>query len=108
MHFVVEGTKQYLLLIFLVPLWGALVLFSVLRQRGLVARWAQKHGFQVLHSEPRTYRTGPFSWASKGRSVFYVHVRDAAGQERRGWVQFGSMYTDLDGDHPEVQWEGGA
>ena len=76
------------------------------RSRSLLDRWADQHGFEILHSEYRHFFQGPFFWTTfRGQTVYRVKVRDGSGQVRSGWVRCGSVFMGLLTDKAEARWE---
>ncbi len=76
------------------------------RSRSILRRWAATNGFAILGHRLRLFSTGPFSWTSiNGQTVYQVHVRDAEGLERRGWVRCGSFWSGVLDDRTDVRWE---
>src|SRR5262245_60417803 len=76
----------------------AIMSFAVWEDRraaAIVAHWAQRHDYEVIHRQRRKWWSGqgPFTSRSEHR-VYYVTVRDLSGAERSGWVRPGS-YTTL-------------
>jgi len=54
------------------------------RSKSLLEQWADDNGFELLWSEYRTFRRGPFFWTtSKGQSVYRVEVHDRLGALRK-------------------------
>jgi len=81
------------------------IVWSFLRGRTLVERWAKNNGFQILQSEIRPWCAGPFTWrSSRGQIVYFVRVLDTEGKERSGWVQCGSFWCGVSSDKTEVRW----
>jgi hypothetical protein len=72
----------------------------------LVRRWADDHGFRILHSEFRHFSKGPFSRkiSHRGQEVYRVQVRDEEGRERSAWLRCRRVSTFTD-DNIEVIWE---
>jgi len=76
------------------------------RSRDLLNRWASNNGHQILHSEFRWFRRGPFFWtSSKGQMIYHVVVRTPDGHTRRGWVRCGSFWWGLLQDKVQERWE---
>jgi hypothetical protein len=84
----------------------ASIVWHFSRSRFVLGQWADKQGFQVLHSEYRYLFRGPFFWTtSRGQTVYYVKVRDRRGTERSGWVRCGGWFFGLMTNKAEVRWE---
>lgn len=76
------------------------------RSRSLLQRWAAANGYVILHAEARNFRRGPLLWASsKNQAVYFVRVRDQAGQERSGWLLLGGYWSGLFTSETQVKWE---
>jgi len=91
-----------------IALVGYAFYWNVARSRTVLQGWAALNGFEILESEFRFFRRGPFFWTtSKGQTVYYVTVRDAQGQTRSGWVRCGSWWLGLWSDRAEVRWATG-
>jgi hypothetical protein len=76
------------------------------RSRAVLEQWAAQNGYQIVNSEYRTFRRGPFLWStSKGQTVYYVEVYDQQGNRRSGWVRCGSWWMGLWNDQAEVRWD---
>jgi hypothetical protein len=89
-----------IVLVVLINIWY----FS--RSRHILEKWAAQNGYEIVRSEYRMLRKGPFFWSSsRGQSVYYVVVRDARGAEHTGWVRCGSWWWGLMSDQVEVKWE---
>ena len=72
----------------------------------LVEQWAADNGYELLRSEYRMQSKGPFSGTalSEKQPVFYIQVRDSAGNVRSGWIRFRSRLFGLLSDRTEVRW----
>ena len=76
------------------------------RSRSVIELWAEANQFQIISSEERYFSRGPFFWTtSKGQTVYYITVRDAAGHLRSGWIRCGSWWGGLFSDQAEVRWD---
>jgi len=76
------------------------------RSQQLLNQWAARNGYQMLRSERRSFRRGPFFWTtSKNQVVYYVEVLDEQGNRRIGWVRCGGWWLGLLADHVEAMWE---
>lgn len=83
-----------------------LIVWTFSRGRRMLEDWATDNGYQLLSSEYRWLRRGPFFWTSaKGQMIYYVVVRTPGGEMRRGWVRSGSFWWGLLQDRMEVRWE---
>jgi hypothetical protein len=76
------------------------------RARNILQRWAEANGYEILSSEIRWFRRGPFFWTtSKGQDVYYVTIRTPDGQIRNGWVRCGGWFLGLLSDKADVRWD---
>lgn len=76
------------------------------RSRTLLDRWAEENGYEILSSERRIFSRGPFFWTTgKGQVVYYVAVRDSAGNPHSGWVRCGGYFLGLLSDNVDVHWD---
>ena len=99
------NTGSLLLLILFGPLLVAFIVWHHIRSRSLLKRWANENGFVILQTEHRNFARGPFTWNSRGQTVFHVKVRDRKGIERAGWVNCGGRCFGLLREKAEVKWE---
>ena len=84
-----------------------MTMWTFSRSRELLDRWAEDNGYQILSSEFRWLRRGPFFWtSSKGQMTYYVVIRTADGRTRNGWVRCGGFFWGLLRDKVEERWEG--
>lgn len=101
-----ESADLLALLVFLLVL-----LFSMQWQRfrspRILKRWAQNNGYEILSSEHRRlFRHGPFAWTiSNGQPIYFVTIRTAEGDIRRGWVRCGSFLWGTYANVATVRWE---
>lgn len=76
------------------------------RARTLIGGWAAENGYQLIESERRYLRTGPYFWRhSRGQVVYYVTVIDPGGWRRSGYVRLGNWFFGMLGDQVDVTWE---
>ncbi len=74
--------------------------------RGVLEHWAEKNGYHILSSEPRSFRRGPFFWTTSERQeVYYVSVETSQGEVRSGWVRCGGWLWGLFSDYADVRWD---
>jgi hypothetical protein len=100
-----HGISESLGIAIAITLAGWACYWNISRSRTLLRGWAAQNGFEILHSEFRFFRRGPFFWTtSKGQTVYYVRVRDAEGQTRSGWVRCGSWWLGLCSNKTEARW----
>src|SRR5262245_29879195 len=100
-----ETVFQILLLAVVVLAVIGLIAWHFSRSRTILQRWADEHGFEILHCEYRHLVKGPFFWTtSQGQTVYYMTVRDSQGTERQGWVRCVGWFLGLMTDKAEVKW----
>ena len=76
------------------------------RASDILTRWAQENGYEIVSSERCWLWRGPFWWrSSEHQAVFYVTVKTAGGQIRRGWVRCGDWFLGMFSDQATVQWD---
>jgi hypothetical protein len=76
------------------------------RSNSLLQKWAAQNGYKIVGQEYRTFFRGPFFWTTtKGQTVYYVTVEDAAGNRRAGWVRCGGWWFGMMSDAVEVRWD---
>jgi hypothetical protein len=101
-----DNAFGFILLLSVTALVIGLLYWHFSRSRSLLEQWAADNGFELLRSEYRTLRRGPFFWTtSRGQTVYYMEVRDHQGRTRTGWVRCGSWWWGLMSDKVEVRWE---
>ena len=105
-----EGTALLLALVVMSFCLGMLI-WTFSRSRQMLERWAADNSYEILSSQLRWLRKGPFFWtSSKGQVVYYVAVRTPEGHTKRGWVRRGSFWREFcrtkckqDGKHSSQQ-----
>ena len=98
--------KVSLIILVFVALGVGMTVWTFSRSRKILERWAAENGYQILSSEFRWLRRGPFFWtSSKGQTVYYVVVRTPEGPTKRGWVRCGSFWWGVMQDKAKVRWE---
>ncbi len=70
-----------------------------------LSQWAEREGLTVHAAEHRRYLRGPYWLASKYQAVFHVLVTLRTGEERAGWVCFGSFFRGLRADDVRTRWD---
>ncbi len=71
-----------------------------------VEKWATIEGLEILSSEYRWVKRGPyFINSSNQQRIFYVTVRDKAGNIKRCWVKVGGFFFGLLSDKIDISWE---
>jgi hypothetical protein len=90
----------------MVALIALLYLWTASRSRQLLESWARENGLEIVSSEFRWFRRGPFFWTtSSAQRVFHVTVRMPDGGTRGGWVRCGGFWGGLLQDRVEVRWD---
>lgn len=78
----------------------------VAKRRPSVAQWAAEHQLEVLESQHRILRRGPFWWTSgKDYVVYWVRAKDRDGATRSGFVRFGLDWCGRWTGESSVDWE---
>jgi hypothetical protein len=95
-----------LAIIVLVGFVAFVIYIQMRRARDLLEGWAEENGYEILESEHRFFRKGPYIWSGRGQVVYRVWVRDSAGVERLGWVRCGSWFAGVLSDKVESRWDG--
>lgn len=76
------------------------------RAANLLTSWATAHSYQLLRSEPRYLRTGPYFWRhARGQLVFYIDVIDVRGSRRSGYARLGGWFMGLLSNQVDVTWD---
>ena len=76
------------------------------RSRRILESWAAENSYQILSSEMRWFRRGPFLWTtSKNQVVYYVTVRTHDGMTKQGWVRCGGWWGGVLKDKAEARWD---
>ena len=71
-----------------------------------VERWAKKEELEILSSEYRWVKRGPYFIASSNQQrIFYVTVRDKSGNIKRCWVKVGGFFLGLLSDNIDISWK---
>ena len=93
-----------LFLLFVVAV--ASIAWSYSRADDLLHRWVSSNGYQLLHKEQRSLRTGPYFWRhSRGQLVYYVTITDHTGGRRSAYVRLGSWWAGLWSEDIDVIWD---
>ena len=101
----IEQLELSVLLVFLILVF-VLLRWNYSRARRILEHWAQNNGYEILSSERRVFRKGPFFWtANNGQEVYFVMIRTSEGKTQRGWVCCGSWFWGTFVDTTKVRWE---
>jgi hypothetical protein len=84
---------------------AVVIYLQIRRSQAILARWAEENGYEVLASEHRVFRKGPYVWSGRGQVIYRVRVRDGEGVERRGWVRCGTWWAGVLADKAESRWD---
>lgn len=65
-----------------------IIFLTLKRARRILEDWAAQNDYQILSSEVRWLRKGPFlTWrTSRNQIVYYITVRTLDGTIKNGWV----------------------
>jgi hypothetical protein len=92
-------------IVLLVSFGIVMLLFQFSRARSILELWADENRYEIVSSEHR-WLGGPFWWRKgKGQEVYYVTVRTADGQVRRGWVRCGGWFLGVMSNAADVEWD---
>lgn len=94
-----------LVIVVLAGFVGFVIYVQIRRAQTLLRGWAERNGYEILASEHRLFRKGPYIWSARGQAVYRVRVRDGAGVERLGWVRCGSWFAGVLSDQVESRWD---
>jgi hypothetical protein len=76
------------------------------RSHSILEHWAARNGYRLIDQSYCWFSKGPFFWtSSKGQTVYYVTVEDAAGRIRHAWVRCGGWFLGLLSEQADVEWE---
>ena len=84
---------------------GAVIYIQIRRAQTLLRGWAEENGYEILDSEHRLFRKGPYIWSGRGQAVYRVWVRGRGGVERLGWVRCGTWWAGVLADKVESRWD---
>jgi hypothetical protein len=79
--------------------------WHIRRSRELVEKWAAANAYTIEEIERRYLRAGPYLWRGRGHEVFRVLVRDARGEQHRGYVRTGGWLLGQFKDEVAVKWD---
>ena len=94
-----------LLIIGLVALYAVFLYFFITRSQHLLKIWAQDNGYEIIRSEFRMFRKGPFMLSGRSQTVYRVALRDEAGRTRTAWVRCGGWFSGVFRDQVEAKWD---
>jgi hypothetical protein len=101
-----EYVFPVLLILVFLAFGVVMTIWTFSRARQILEGWAADKGYQIVSSQFRWLRRGPFFWtSSKGQMVYYVVVRTPHGRTRRGWVRCGGFFWGVMRDKAEAKWE---
>jgi hypothetical protein len=101
----VEEALLVVIILGIVTLGPVMLLWSHRRAGDLLDVWARARGVELLSSERRWLRRGPYFWSSNGQEVFHVTVREPSGRVRRAYVRCGNFFVGMLADDVEERWE---
>ena len=106
---VITIMETFLIILFAIILVIFLTLIMTFHKNsGLkeIDKWATKEGLEILSSEYRWLKRGPyFINSSNQQRIFYVTVRDKAGNIKKCWVKVGGFFFGLLSDKIDISWE---
>jgi hypothetical protein len=71
-----------------------------------VEHWAQANGYQLVNTQLRLFRLGPYMWlSSRAQMVFRFQVLDNDGQKHSGFVRVGGFFTGALSHQVDVIWD---
>jgi hypothetical protein len=97
--------SMFRLLAVVVVIGFAVVVWHCSRARNILKQWADGNGYEILSSEQRWLRRGPFWLSSAGQEIFYVTIRTSDGGLKSGWVRCGSSFLGILVKQADVQWD---
>jgi hypothetical protein len=101
-----KGNFLLLAIVVVVIAGVSIMVWTFSRSRQMLDSWAAESSYQLLSSEIRWIRRGPFFWTtSESQVVYYVTVRAHDGTAKSGWVRCGSFLFGVLQDKVEARWE---
>lgn len=101
-----DAISHYFGLAIVVAMLGVMLNWQYSRSRSMLEGWAKQNEYELLNSDYRYLRKGPFTWtSSKNQTVYYVTVRDKQNRVRSGWVCCGGWWRGLYANRAEVRWD---
>ena len=92
--------------VFAISIGVLMTIWVFSRARNMLEAWARENGYNILSSEMRLLRRGPFFWTtSKNQVVYYVTVQTPDGHNTSGFVRCGGFWWGVFTDKVEVRWE---
>lgn len=84
-----------------------IIFLTLKRARRILEDWAAQNDYQILSSEVRWLRKGPFlTWrTSRNQIVYYITVRTLDGTIKNGWVRCGGFWLGTFQNKAEVRWD---
>jgi hypothetical protein len=93
------------ILLFLVVAGIGIWIWTIRKSKRMVEEWARQQGLQIVASEFRWWRRGPFFWkSSRNQTVLYATVRLPDGSVRAAFIRCGSWWLGVLQDRLEVKW----
>ena len=90
-------------------LFVALIIsWLVSRARGILNKWAEESGYEVVSAKMCWFLKGPYFWkSSKNQAVFRITVSDSSGDVSTGWACCGGYWLGTFVDRVDVTWDSG-
>lgn len=90
----------------LVPLAILFAFWKYSRERTLIAEWANRNHYEIIHCEQRWFFYGPFMWtSSKSQTVYHVTIRDTHGKQRNAFIRCGGYFIGMLSSNVDVSWD---
>ena len=70
-----------------------------------VDKWAKKKGYEIISSEFRWVKKGPYFISSNTQRVFYLTLKDKNGIIKNAWVKVGGVFFGLLSDIIDITWD---
>ena len=93
-----------LILFAAIPLGIAGYLFYLHCGNAMLQRWLEENGYELIESENRLFKRGPFSPLGK-QIVFKLTVRSPETGVRSGWLGCGGQFSGLLSERAEMIWD---
>jgi hypothetical protein len=71
----------------------------------MLERWAQENDLQLLETQYKWFRYGPFFWHNRMQTIYRFAVQDATGQVHSGWARVGNWWFGVFTYRVEVRWD---
>ena len=106
---VITIMETFLIILFVIILVIFLTLVMTFHKNsGLkeIEKWAKKEGLEILSSEYRWVKRGPYFISSSNlQRIYYLTVKDKSDNTRTCWVKVGGFFLGLLSDTIHISWE---